>query len=335
MNGLITWRWSMHQRVRVAVVLALIAGLAAVPAGAAEKIGMKICHIISEKNHNGRALEVFVKRVGELTQGRIDAKAYHAGALGSETQCVESLQLGSVQAGVVTSAVFISLSPPLAVLDLPYIFRDWDHFFKVVDGPLGQKIAEQTPKRGVRVLGYWIGGVRDAYGNRAVRAPEDFKGMKLRTMQTPLYVALFKAYGAIPTPIAWPETYLALAQGTVDGAETALVAMHDNKQYEVVKYATRTKHAISAGPFVVSERWWQSLSPDLQQAVRTAELETRKLARENFFEYDRSVVDDLKKRGMTVVEPDLTPFREIALKIYPQFEKEIGREVIQAVLDTK
>ncbi len=95
----------------------------------ADKVGMKICHIISEKNHNGRALEVFVKRVGELSGGVIDAKAYHAGALGSETQCVESLQLGSVQAGVITSAVFVSLSPPLAVLDLPYIFRDWDHFF--------------------------------------------------------------------------------------------------------------------------------------------------------------------------------------------------------------
>jgi tripartite ATP-independent transporter DctP family solute receptor len=320
--------------VALAVVTALAAGPAG-PAGAADKVGMKICHIISEKNHNGRALEVFVKRVGELTQGRIDAKAYHAGALGSETQCVESLQLGSVQAGVVTSAVFISLSPPLAVLDLPYIFRDWEHFFKVVDGPIGEKIAEQAPKRGVRVLGYWIGGVRDSYGNRAVRNPDDFKGMKLRTMQTPLYVALFKAYGAIPTPIAWPETYLALAQGTVDGAETALVAMHDNKQYEVVKYATRTKHAISAAPFVVSERWWQGLAPDLQKAVLAAEQETRKLARENFFEYDRTVVDDLKKRGMTVVEPDLAPFRAVALKIYPQFEKEIGRETIQAVLEAK
>ncbi len=327
------WRWSGWAGL---VAAGLLVGLGATwPGLAADKIGMKICHIISEKNHNGRALEVFTKRVGELTSGRIDAKAYHAGALGSETQCVESLQLGSVQAGVVTSAVFISLSPPLAVLDLPYIFRDWDHFFKVVDGPLGQKIAEQAPKRGLRVLGYWIGGVRDAYGNRAVRTPEDFKGMKLRTMQTPLYVALFKAYGAIPTPIAWPETYLALAQGTVDGAETALVAMHDNKQYEVVKYATRTKHAISAGPFVVSERWWQGLTPDLQQAIMTAELETRKLAREYFFEYDRSVVDDLRKKGMTVVEPDLTPFREIALRIYPQFEKDIGKDVIQAVLDTQ
>jgi tripartite ATP-independent transporter DctP family solute receptor len=313
----------------------MAAGGGAPAAEGADKVGMKICHIISEKNHNGRALEVFVKRVGELTGGRIDAKAYHAGALGSETQCVESLQLGSVQAGVITSAVFVSLSPPLAVLDLPYIFRDWDHFFKVVDGPIGAKIAEGLPKRGLRALGYWIGGVRDSYGNRAVAKPEDFRGMKLRTMQTPMYVALFKAYGAIPTPIAWPETYLALAQGTVDGAETALVAMHDNKQYEVVKYATRTKHAISAGPFVVSERWWQSLAPDLQKAVLAAELETRKLARENFFEYDRSVVGDLRTRGMTVVEPDLLPFREVALKIYPQFEKDIGKEVIQSVLDVK
>ena len=310
-------------------------GLTAFPGQAADKVGMKICHIISEKNHNGRALEVFVKRVGELSNGQIDAKAYHAGALGSETQCVESLQLGSVQAGVVTSAVFVSLSPPLGVLDLPYIFRDWDHFFKVVDGPIGQRIAEGLPKRGLRALGYWIGGVRDAYGNRVVKTPDDFKGMKLRTMQTPMYVALFKAYGAIPTPIAWPETYLALAQGTVDGAETALVAMHDNKQYEVVKYATRTKHAISAGPFVVSERWWQSLTPDQQKAILQAELETRKLARENFFAYDRSVVDDLRAKGMTVVEPDLTPFREVALKIYPQFEKDIGKDVIQSVLDAK
>jgi TRAP-type transport system periplasmic protein len=139
------------------------------------------------------------------------------------------------------------------------------------------------------VLGYWIGGVRDTYGNRLVQKPDDFKEMKLRTLQTPMYVALFKAYGAIPTPIAWPETYLALAQGTVDGAETALVAMHDTKQYEVVKYATRTKHAISAAPFVVSERRWQTLTPEQQRAIVTAELETRKLARDNFFEYDRTV----------------------------------------------
>jgi TRAP-type transport system periplasmic protein len=298
-------------------------------------VGMKICHIISEKNHNGRALEGFVKRIGELTQGQIDAKAYHAGALGSETQCVESLQLGSVQAGVITSAVFVSLSPPLAALDLPYVFRDWEHFFRVVDGPLGQKVAEGLPKRGLRALGYWIGGVRDTYGNRAINTPADLKGMKLRTLQTPMYVSLFKAYGAIPTPIPWPETYLALAQGTVDGAETALVAMHDNKQYEVAKYAARTKHAISAAPFVVSERWWQSLTPELRQAVLAAELETRKLARDNFFEYDRTVVGDLRVKGMTITEPDLAPFRAVAMTIYPQFEKDIGREVIQAVLDVK
>ena len=315
--------------------LALVTLVLGMPSPSPAAVGMKICHIISEKNHNGRALEAFVKRIGELTNGQIDAKAYHAGALGSETQCVESLQLGSVQAGVITSAVFVSLSPPLAVLDLPYVFRDWEHFFKVVDGPIGQKIAEGLPKRGLHALGYWIGGVRDTYGNRAVGAPADLKGMKLRTLQTPMYVSLFKAYGAIPTPIPWPETYLALAQGTVDGAETALVAMHDNRQYEVAKHASRTKHAISAAPFVVSERWWQSLTPELRQAIVTAELETRKLARDNFFEYDRTVVGDLRAKGMTITEPDLAPFRAVAVTIYPQFEKDIGKDVIQAVLDVK
>ncbi len=305
------------------------------PGAAADKIGMKICTVVTEKFHYSRALEPFVKRVGQLTNGQIDAKVYYAGVLGSETQCIESLQLGSVQAGVITGAVFTSLSPPLAVLDLPYVFRDWGHFFKVVDGPLGQKIAEQAPKRGVRILGYWIAGVRDVWANRVVNSPEDFKDMKLRTMQTPVYVALFKAYRAIPTPIAWPETYLALAQGTVDGAESVLTAMYDAKHYEAAKYATRTRHAISVTPFVVSERWWQNLTPDLQQAVMTAEFETRKLARENFFEDDRAVLNNLRARGVTIVEPDLAPFRAIALKIYPQFEKDIGRDIIQAVLDTK
>src|SRR5438105_4487171 len=142
-------------------VLALVTLVLAMPSPSPAAVGMKICHIISEKNHNGRALEAFVKRIGELTNGQIDAKVYHAGAL-----------------------------------------------------------------------------------------------------QTPMSVSRFKAYGAIPTPIPWPETYLALAQGTVDGAETALVAMHDNRQYEVAKHASRTKHAISAAPFVVSERWWQSLTPE-------------------------------------------------------------------------
>src|SRR5206468_6742778 len=183
----------------MAGVLALVTLVLAMPSPSPAAVAMKICHIISEKNHNGRALEAFVKRIGELTNGQIDAKAYHAGALGSETQCVESLQLGSVQAGVITSAVFVSLSPPLAVLDLPYVFRDWEHFFKVVDGTIGQKIAEGLPKRGLHALGYWIGGVRDTYGNRAIGAPAALKGMKLRTSQTPMYVSLFKVYGAIPT----------------------------------------------------------------------------------------------------------------------------------------
>jgi TRAP-type transport system periplasmic protein len=208
---------------------------------------------------------------------------------------------------VYTNAVKIG-----TVLDLPFLFRDLDHWKKAVEGKPGQTVAAAAPAAGVRILNWNVGGWRDTYGTKPFNSLEDFKGLKIRTQQAAALVEFFKAIGAIPTPIAWPETYLALQQRTVDAAETALPSMYDAKQYEVAKYAVETHHSQSNVPMLISEQKWATLSPDVQQALMTAAKEAATVQHQAYQEEAEGIVKLLKDKGVTFNTPDLTPFRETA-----------------------
>ena len=182
-------------------------------------------------NHIGRGAQQLRKRANELTGGQVTIRLFPNAGLGSEQQALEGMQAGTVDMGYIT--VYTNAVKLGVVLDLPFLFRDFAHWKKAVDGNAGRTIAEAAPAAGVRVLAWHIGGWRDVYGSKPLRTVDDFKGLKLRTQQAVAIVEFFKAIGAIPTPVAWPETYLALQQRTVDAAETALWAMFDAKQYEV------------------------------------------------------------------------------------------------------
>ena len=210
--------------------------------------------------HVGKGAQHFVKRMSELTGGQVTVRLFPNSGLGSEQQALEGMQAGTVDMGLIT--VYTNAVKVGVVLDLPFLFRDVAHWKKSVDGPPGRAIAETAPAAGVRILAWYLGGWRDVYGSKPMRSVDDFKGLKIRTQQAVALVEFFKAIGAIPTPIAWPETYLALQQKTVDAAETALWAMYDAKQYEVAKFAVETHHSQSNIPVMISEQRWKTLPPD-------------------------------------------------------------------------
>jgi tripartite ATP-independent transporter DctP family solute receptor len=254
--------------------------------------------------------------VSERTGGETTIQVYHEGVLGSEGQVAEGLQTGTMDMGAIvlfTNAVKLG-----SVFDIPYLFRDASHWKRAVEGKPGAMVAETAPAVGLRILGFWIAGWRDVYGSRPVNGLADLKGLKIRTLQSRVYVELFKAFGAIPTPIAWPEVYLALLQKTVDAGETALTSMYDAKHYEVSKHVSLTHHALSTNALLVSEQRWKTLSDRTRQALVQAEREVREFQHVEYLKDDETTHRLLRERGLSFTTPDPTPFRELARsQVYP------------------
>ena len=316
-------RWKSPTLAATLLVLGAIAlvGPTAPPVVAQTKapgppITLRLTWTTSLDTHVGKGATHFVNRAKELTNGQVNVLLFPNSGLGSEQQALEGMQAGTVDMGLIT--VFTNAVKVGVVLDLPFLFRDVAHWKKSVEGPPGRAIAETAPAAGVRILAWYLGGWRDVYGSRAIKSVDDFKGLKIRTQQAVALVEFFKAVGAIPTPIAWPETYLALQQKTVDAAETALWAMYDAKQYEVAKFAVETHHAQSNIPVMMSEQKWKTLSPEIQQALVKAAMESADVQQKAYQQEADAMVAKLKEKGITFTTPDLAPFRDVAKKAVHQ-----------------
>ena len=316
-------RWKSPMLAATLLVLGAIAlvGPTAPPVGAQTKapgppITLRLTWTTSLDTHVGKGATHFVNRAKELTNGQVNVLLFPNSGLGSEQQALEGMQAGTVDMGLIT--VYTNAVKVGVVLDLPFLFRDVAHWKKSVEGPPGRAIAETAPAAGVRILAWYLGGWRDVYGSRAIKSVDDFKGLKIRTQQAVALVEFFKAVGAIPTPIAWPETYLALQQKTVDAAETALWAMYDAKQYEVAKFAVETHHAQSNIPVMMSEQKWKTLSPEIQQALVKAAMESADVQQKAYQQEADAMVAKLKEKGITFTTPDLAPFRDVAKKAVHQ-----------------
>jgi TRAP-type transport system periplasmic protein len=316
-------RWKSPTLAAILLVLGAIAlvGPTTPPVVAQTKapgppITLRLTWTTSLDTHVGKGATHFVNRAKELTNGQVNVLLFPNSGLGSEQQALEGMQAGTVDMGLIT--VFTNAVKVGVVLDLPFLFRDVAHWKKSVEGPPGRAIAETAPAAGVRILAWYLGGWRDVYGSRAIKSVDDFKGLKIRTQQAVALVEFFKAVGAIPTPIAWPETYLALQQKTVDAAETALWAMYDAKQYEVAKFAVETHHAQSNIPVMMSEQKWKTLSPEIQQALVKAAMESADIQQKAYQQEADAMVAKLKEKGITFTTPDLAPFRDVAKKAVHQ-----------------
>ena len=310
-------RWSTRRNaLRTPLAAALASGFGVV-AAEAQQITMRLSHNNSAQSSRQYGSELFARRVSELTNGQVRVQVFPDGSLGTEALSLEGMQTGTIDFGVIT--IWPNAIKAGAVFELPFLFRDFDHWKSTMDGKPGQTVAESAAGTGLVLLGYWVGGWRDVYGSKPITTIDSFKGLKIRTLQTAAYVELFSQIGAIPTPMAWPETYLALQQRTVDAAETSLPAMLDAKHYEVAKFAATTRHAMSSTAFLVSEQRWKSLSPAIKDAIIRAEKEARDFQRLEYQKEDAGAIKQLQDKGVTFAQPDTSAIRKIAVeRVYPK-----------------
>lgn len=259
----------------------------------------------------------------------LEVKLYGSGALGHEREVYEALQLGAGASCVISgTAMLNNFSPKTGVLDLSFLWKDYDHVHRVLDNEVGDSLNAELNKVGIKVLG-WL----DSWGyrniitaNKEIKSPEDIRGLKIRTIQTPMNIAALNTMGANATPMAFGEIYSSLQTGVLDGFEHNATIVSSKKFYEVVKYMAVTKHLFGPLAFCYSQKLWNGLSDDEKKIVQDAVYLARDIQRALAPIREREAFDVLKKHGMIIHQVDQTTFLHSARLLQNKLAKEIGAE---------
>jgi TRAP-type transport system periplasmic protein len=319
---------------KLAIGLSLALGLAA--AASAQTV-MKISISIAQNSHQGVAIDTFGKEVEKRTGGRYKVQSFYSGALGGERESIEAVQLGTQELAFSSTGPVPNFVPEAKILDIPFLFRDKAHARAVLDGPIGQEMLAKFDSKGFKALAWGENGIRHMTNSkRSVNAPEDLKGLKMRTMENPVHVAAYKGLGIVTTPMAFPEVFTALQQGTVDGQENPLSVIMASKFDQVQKHLTLTGHVYSPGIFLMSKPAFDKLSAADKQAFLEAAIEGVKANRARVDEDDAKGVTELRSKGMTVIENvDKAKFVTMLGPVNAEFEKQFGKANIERIRNVK
>jgi TRAP-type transport system periplasmic protein len=318
-----------------ALALALAAILPVAPAAAQETLKMNMS--LSQNSHYGAAVDTFAREVEKRTNGRYKVQNFYSGALGAERESIEAIQLGTLDLTWTSTGPVPNFVPEVAIFDIPFLFRDTAHARAVFDGPIGQEYLGKFPAKGIVALAWGENGFRHMTNSkRAVNAPDDLKGLKMRTMENPVHIAAYKQFGIIPTPMAFTEVFTALQQGTVDGQENPLSVISSAKFDQVQKYLTLTGHVYSPALLLMNKAKWDKLSAADKQAFAEAAKEAVKANRARIDDDERKVVAELKSHGMLVVENvDKAKFQSTLQPTFVDFGKKFGQDNIDKIKSYK
>jgi TRAP-type transport system periplasmic protein len=312
---------SRSLRLFEAHVVMLVSILAAVGATSAQAQDMSLGNVNPPKHGTSLASQQFIDKLAELTGGKVKVAHHHSGSLGGEREVAQQIQLGAVDFGPITTAPLSTLIPEMSVFQLPYIFRDYDHVFKALDGSdtIANYYEAVLDKRGLKLIGFIAAGYRGIYGHGAINSLDDVKGKKVRVQEDKILVATFKALGMISTPIAFPEVATALQTRVIDFAEGGVNTFYHNKFYDIVKFVADVRHTHQAVALIMSKASWAKLDAAGQKAVIDAWTHARTFNRKFILDEDKSIQDQVRAKGVTITKPDAAPFRQATQSVYEEF----------------
>lgn len=277
----------------------------------------------------------FADLIKEKTDGKIELQLFPSGQLGNERDMIEGMQIGTLDAGLITNAPISGFVSSFMVLDLPFIFSDADNAHKTLDGPAGRALLDKLDTIGIKGLAFAEGGFRHMINNvRPIMEVEDVKGIKFRVMKNPVYIGLFKYLGSNAIPMPWGEVFTAVQQGVIDGLEIPISVTWSNNYFEVTKYLSLTGHTYSPLVFMVSSGVWSSLSPDYQKIFLESAHEAAVYERASVKEIEADLLKKLQEKGMEINEVlNKNPFQEAVKPLYEEFKEKIGADVLKMVLE--
>ena len=290
------------------VVLSLVV-LASGCRQGAEVHTIRFAHNLDPAHPVNQAAEFMARRVSELSGGTLRMKVYSGGQLCSDRECLELLQLGSLDLAKVSTATMENFAPAFRVFGVPYLFRDEAHRFAVLDGSVGHDLLLAGLDQRIRGLAYYDSGSRSFYTvARPARTPADLAGLKVRVMESPMSVEMVRAFGGSATPISFGELYTALQQGVVDGAENNLPSFFLSHHYEVARYLVLDEHTSVPDMVVAGTPAWNRLSPDERRWVQQAATESAQVERVLWKKATEDALAAVEAAGVTVIRPDKAPF---------------------------
>lgn len=281
------------------------------------KLGMTI----NEQDSFYVCASKFSELVKERTNGAYDIQLFPNSALGDERTMLESMQMGTLDSGIITSGPFVNFVSEFGVLDLPFLFPDNESAYKVLDGDVGQEILSKLEEHNLKGLAFAERGFRNLTNSvRPVKTAEDIKDLKIRVMENEVYIAAFKEMGVNAVPMAWTEALTALQQGTIQGQENPINVIHAYKMWDSQKHVTMTRHAYAAAVITFSLEKFNKLPSDIQKIFIDSAQEAAEYERQWVADNEASQIADLKENGMELIEePDLESFKQAVQPVYDKY----------------
>jgi len=271
----------------------------------------------------------FKERIERESGGTLAVELFPGGQLGGDRDAIEGVRLGTIEMTVAGAGLFANFEPSFGVTALPYLFNDFDEAWAFNDGPIGAALARRLERQNLRLLGNWDNGFRCLTNSvRPVESLDDLRSLSIRTPENPILLATLEALDARPSPLPWPELYMALQQGAYDGQENPIPTICVSRLYEVQTYLSVTNHCYEPMPLVMNETFWRSLTDGERRIVKSAARESQRFNRELVRRRTDEMLIELKRSGMIVSFPDTRPFEAATWTVHDRFASMIGPELI-------
>lgn len=310
----------MKPYIRYYLIFLMIAGLQA----CSEDTGVrtiKLGHGLDVNHSVHKAMVKMGEDLEQISGGQMRLKVYPSQQLGTERECLELLQIGSLDMTKVSVGALENFSPKMKVLGLPFLFRSREHSFNVLDGPIGAELLKDGERFWLKGLAYYDAGSRSFYTKQTpVRKPGDLQGLKIRVMESATAMNMVNELGGSPTPISWGELYTSLQQGVVDGAENNPPSFYLSRHYEVCKYYSLDEHTVLPDVLLASTHLWDRLSEQEQLWLREAANNSVPYQRELWKESEEEALAAVQAAGVTIIRPDKTLFAEKVSSVLESFK---------------
>lgn len=282
---------------------------------------LRLAHTLSTTHPVHRAMEVMGQKLDEKSSGKLQLQLYPSGQLGGERECLELLQIGSLDITKVSAAVLENFIPEYKIFSIPYLFSSKQHAFQVFDGEIGEEMLSKGTNYRLRGLTFYDAGSRNFYTKTTpINSPTDLENLKIRVQKSNMAVSMVNQLGGAPTPISWGELYTALQQGVVDGAENNLPSFHTSKHYEVCKFFSLDEHTRVPDVLLIGIDSWNRLSKQEQQWLKEAAEESTIVQRNYWASSEKEALEVIKEAGVEIITPNKTPFIEKTVSIKNKFK---------------
>ena len=318
------------------LLIGLFACAVSLGAYAQQTIVIKFSHVVAADTPKGKAAEMFAKKAGELTHGKVKVEVYANSTLYKDKEEMEALQLGAVQMLAPSLAKFGPLGvKEFEVFDLPFMFNGYDDLHKVTNGAVGKNLLAKLEPKGIKGLAFWDNGFKSFSANTPIKTPADLKGRKMRIQSSKVLEEQMRSIGSLPQVMAFSEVYQALQTGVVDGTENPISNLYTQKMHEVQKHLALTDHGYLGYAVIVNKKFWEGLPADIRKQLEDAMEQSTRYANQIAKVENESALDAVKKSGKTAVyaptKEERLAFKKALVPVHQKMEGRIGKEVIQAV----